>query len=47
MDQFSKLIQEMIYEMKDHRNDGWTKEAYKERLKKIKQDIEKALKDED
>lgn len=46
MDQLSKLIIELIYEMKDNRNDGWTKKHYREELRKIKQKIDRAL-DED
>jgi hypothetical protein len=43
MDQLELLIRLLIYEAKDQRYDGWTKESYRERLEKLKKLIDKAL----
>lgn len=36
-------IDEMAYEMRDDRNDGWVKEHYRNSLKRIRDHINKAL----
>lgn len=46
MDKFEQRVRALIHEMRDNRNDGWTKDAYRQELKKILKLIEKAL-DED
>jgi hypothetical protein len=43
MDHIEKHISDLIYEMRDDRNDGYTKEYYRQRLQKIREIIEKAL----
>lgn len=43
MDKFEQKVRALIHEMKDDRNDGWSKEAYREELKRIQKLIEKAL----
>ena len=43
MDKLERKIRELIYEMKDNRNDGWSKEAYRNKLKELQKLIEKAL----
>jgi len=44
MDQLDRLVNELIYEFKDNRNDGYSKEYYRKKLEDIKKQIEKALK---
>lgn len=46
MDKLERKIRDLIYEMNDNRNDGWSKEAYRKHLIELKKLIEKAL-DED
>lgn len=43
---YIKLVDDMAYEMKDNRNDGWVKEHYKTSLKAIRDHINKVLEHE-
>ena len=43
MDQLERMVQALIYEMRDERNDGYSKEYYRKRLEELKKQIEKAL----
>jgi hypothetical protein len=38
-----KTVDDMAYEMKDERNDGWVKEHYKTSLKAVRDHINKVL----
>lgn len=44
MDQLERMVQALIYEMRDERNDGYSKDYYRKRLEELKKQIEKALK---
>lgn len=44
METLERLIRDLIYEMKDDRNDGYTQEFYRKKLEDMKKLIEKALK---
>lgn len=43
MDKLDKLIRDLIYEMKDQRNDGWVNDYFRKRLEQLKKQIDKAL----
>jgi hypothetical protein len=38
-----KIVNDMAYEMRDDRNDGWVKEHYKTSLKAVRDHINKVL----
>jgi hypothetical protein len=38
-----KIVNDMAYEMRDDRNDGWVKEHYKISLKAVRDHINKVL----
>lgn len=40
---YLKVVDDMAYEMRNDRNDGWVKEHYKESLKSVRDYINKVL----
>ena len=40
---YLKVVDDMAYEMRDDRNDGWVKEHYRESLKSVRDYINKVL----
>lgn len=40
---YLKVVDDMAYEMRDDRNDGWVKEYYRDSLKSVRDYINKVL----